>query len=70
METKIVNSAAGTVISNHGRPIPPRRMAQYQVSLAVLHTMLRRGDLSEKDHVTACDLLACHYGLDQNSIFR
>ena len=70
METKIVNSAAGTVISSHAAPIPHRVLARYQISLAILDAMLHSGELSEADHATACGVLACHYGLDRNSIFR
>lgn len=70
METKIVNSAAGTVTSGHAAPYPYRKLARYQFNLAILETMLRKGELSETDHATACGVLACHYGLDRNSIFR
>ena len=70
METKIENSAAGTVISSHAVPYPYRKLARYQFNLAILDTMLRSGELSEADHTTACAVLACHYGLDRNSIFR
>lgn len=69
METKTVNSAAGTVISNHGALIPPRKLARYRMSLAVLNTMLHNGELSEPDYATAKSVLACHYGLSKNSIF-
>ena len=70
METKIVNSAAGTAISSHVGPYPYRKLARYQFNLAILDTMLRKEELSETDHATACGVLACHYGLDRNSIFR
>ena len=70
METKNANSAAGTVISSNAVPYPYRKLARYQFNLAILDTMLRRGELSETDHATACSVLACHYGLDRNSIFR
>ena len=70
METKIVNSAAGTAISSHAGHYPYRKLARYQFNLAILDTMLRKGELSETDHATACGVLACHYGLDRNSIFR
>ena len=70
METKIVNSAAGTAISSHAGTYPYRKLARYQFNLAILDTMLRKGELSETDHATACGVLACHYGLDRNSIFR
>ena len=70
METKIVNSAAGTAISSHAGPYPYRKLARYQFNLAILDTMLRRGELSETDHTTACGVLACHYGLEKGSIFR
>ena len=70
METKIENSAAGTVISAHAEPIPHRVLARYQFNLAILDTMLHKGELSETDHATACGVLACHYGLDKDSIFR
>ena len=69
METETVNSAAGTVISGHGKLIPPRKLAWYRMSLAVLNTMLREGDLSEADYAAAKSVLACHYGLSKDSIF-
>lgn len=69
METETVNSAAGTVISNHGKLIPPKMLARYRMSLAVLNTMLRKGDLSEVDYAAAKSVLACHYGLSKDSIF-
>lgn len=70
METKIVNSAAGTVTSGHAVPIPQRVLARYQINLAILDAMLHSGELSESDYTTACAVLACHYGLDRDSIFR
>ena len=70
METEIVNSAAGTVISNHAGPPHQRLLARYQMNLAILDTMLRDGELTEQQHQTARSVLACHYGLDRNSIFR
>ena len=69
METKIVNSAAGTVISAHSAT-PQKDLIRYRVSLAVLNTMLHDGELSEKDHATAKAVLACRYNLNRNSIFR
>ena len=70
METKIANSAAGTVTSGLAVPIPQRVLARYQINLAILDVMLHSGELSEADHTTACAVLACHYGLDKDSIFR
>ena len=70
METKIVNSAAGSVTDIHAVPYPYRRLARYQFNLAILDTMLHSGELSETDHATACGVLACHYGLEKGSIFR
>ena len=70
METKVVNSAAGTAISSHAGPYPYRKLARYQFNLAILDTMLHSGELSESDYTTACAVLACHYGLDRGSIFR
>ena len=70
METKIENSAAGSVTAVHASPYPCRKLARYQFNLAILDTMLRKGELSETDHTTACGVLACHYGLDKGSIFR
>ena len=70
METKIVNSVAGTVISSHAGPYPYQKLARYQFNLAILDTMLHKGELSKTDHATACGVLACHYGLDKDSIFR
>ena len=70
METKIENIAAGTVTSGLAVPIPQRVLARYQINLAILDVMLHSGELSEADHTTACAVLACHYGLDKDSIFR
>ena len=70
METKIENSAAGSVTDVHAVPYPYRRLVRYQFNLAILDTMLHSGELSETDHATACGVLACHYGLERNSIFR
>ena len=70
METKIVNSAAGTITAGHAGPYPYRKLARYQFNLAILDTMLHSGELSEADHTTACAVLACYYGLDKGSIFR
>ena len=69
METKIVNTAAGTVMSSHAST-PRKNLVRYRISLAILNTMLHEGELSEADHATAQAVLACHYGLDQDSIFR
>ena len=70
MEIKIENSAAGTVTVIHAAPYPCRKLARYQFNLAILDTMLHKGELSEADHTTACAVLACHYGLDKGSIFQ
>ena len=70
METKIANSAAGTVTAIHASLYPYQKLARYQFNLAILDTMLRNGELSESDHATACAVLACHYGLEKGSIFR
>ena len=70
METKIENSAAGSVTDVHAAPYPYRKLARYQFNLAILDTMLRNGELSESNHAKACGVLACHYGLDKGSIFR
>ena len=69
METKIVNTAAGTAISSHDS-IPLQNRIRYQIALAVLNQLLHDSELSESDHATAKAVLACHYGLDRNSIFR
>ena len=69
METKIVNTAAGTAMSSHAST-PQQNRILYRISLAILNTMLHEGELSEADHATAQAVLACHYGLDRNSIFR
>ena len=69
METKIVNSAAGTVISAHDST-PLQNRIRYQIALAVLNTMLHDGELSEDDYKTAKCVLACRYNLNRNSIFR
>ena len=70
METKIGNSVAGSVISAPADPLIFRKRAKYQISIAILDTLLRKGELSSSDHTTACDVLACHYGLEKGSIFR
>ena len=70
METKIENSAAGSVTAGHASLYPYQKLARYQFNLAILDTMLRKGELSETDHAKACGVLACHYGLDRNSIVR
>lgn len=70
MEIKTVNTAAGVAISNHGKPVSRQKLIRYQVSLAVLDTMLRNGELSKQAYEVAGAVLACHYGLDQGSIFR
>ena len=69
METKSVNTAAGTVISSHAST-PRKNLIRYRMLLAILNTMLHEGELSEADHATAQAVLACHYGLEQDSIFR
>ena len=69
METKIVNTAAGTAMSSHAST-PQQNRIRYRISLAILNTMLLEGELSEADHATAQAVLACHYGLEQDSIFR
>ena len=69
METKIVNTAAGTAMSSHAST-PRKNLIRYRMSLALLNTMLHEGELSEADHATAQAVLACHYGLEQDSIFR
>ena len=70
METKIVNSAAGTVMTKHGEPTPLRSRIQYQFALAVLNKLLHDGELSELDYETAKAVLAYRYNLGRNSIFR
>lgn len=70
MERKAANTAAGTAISQQGSPVSQRVLVRYQFSLAVLDTMLHNGDLSEQEYHTAGAVLAVHYGLDNNSIFR
>ena len=70
METRIENSTAGSVTDVHAATYPYRKLERYQFNLAILDTMLRRGEISETDHATACGVLACHYGLDKGSIFR
>ena len=69
METEIVNSAAEAVMPKHGKGMQTRTLARYRMSLAVLNTMLREGDLSEADYAAAKSVLACHYGLSKDSIF-
>ena len=69
METKIVNSAAGTVISSHAST-PQQNRIRYQIALAILDKLLRDGELSDEDYETAKAVLACRYNLNRNSIFR
>ena len=68
METKIVNTAAGTAISSHAST-PQQNRIRYQISLAVLDNLLHDGELSEADYAAAKSVLACHYGLSKDSIF-
>ena len=69
METKIVNTAAGTAMSSHDS-IPLQNRIRYQIALAVLDKLLHDGELSEGDYETAKCVLACRYNLNRNSIFR
>ena len=69
METKIVNTAAGTAMSSHDST-PQQSRIRYQISLAVLNNLLHDGELSEEDYETAKCVLACRYNLNRNSIFR
>ena len=69
METKIVNTAAGTAISSHAST-PQQNRIRYQISLAVLKNLLHDGELSDEDYETAKCVLACQYNLNRNSIFR
>ena len=69
METKIVNTAAGTAISSHDST-PRKNLIRYQVALAVLNKLLHDGELSKEDYETAKCVLACRYNLNRNSIFR
>lgn len=70
METKIVNTAAGTVISSHASTPPQQNRIRYQIALAVPNKLLHDGELSEDDYETAKCVLACRYNLNRNSIFR
>ena len=69
METKIVNTAAGTAMSSHDST-PLQNRIRYQIALAVLEKLLHDGELSETDYQTAKAVLACRYNLNRNSIFR
>ena len=69
METKIVNTAAGTAMSSHAST-PRKNLIRYQIALAVLDKLLHDGELSESDYETAKCVLACRYNLNRNSIFR
>ena len=69
METKIVNTAAGTAMSSHAST-PRKNLIRYQIALAVLNKLLHDGELSESDYETAKCVLACRYNLNRNSIFR
>ena len=68
METKIVNTVAGTAMSSHDS-IPLQNRIRYQIALAVLDKLLHDGELSEEDYETAKCVLACRYNLNRNSIF-
>ena len=69
METKIVNTVAGTAMSSHDST-PLQNRIRYQIALAVLDKLLHDGELSEEDYETAKCVLACRYNLNRNSIFR
>ena len=69
METKIVNTAAGTVTTSHAST-PQQNRIRYQISLSILEKLLHDGELSEEDYETAKAVLACRYNLNRNSIFR
>ena len=69
METKIVNTAAGSAMSSHDS-LPLQNRIRYQIALAVLDKLLHDGELSEEDHETAKCVLACRYNQNRNSIFR
>ena len=69
METKIVNTAAGTAMSSHDST-PQQNRVRYQIALEVLDKLLHDGELSEEDYETAKCVLACRYNLNRNSIFR
>ena len=69
METKIVNTAAGTAMSSHDST-PQQNRIRYQIALAVLDKLLHDGELSDEDYKTAKCVLACRYNLNRNSIFR
>lgn len=69
METKIVNTAAGTVMSSHDST-PLQNRIRYQIALAILDKLLHDDELSEEDYKTAKCVLACRYNLNRNSIFR
>ena len=70
MEREIVNSVAGTVMTNRGEPTLQHNRIRYQIALAVLNKLLHDGELSESDYETAKAVLACRYNLNRNSIFR
>ena len=70
MEREIVNSAAGTVMTNHGDTVLQHNRIRYQITLAILTKLLLNGELSAADYETAKAVLACRYNLSRNSIFR
>ena len=70
MEREIVNSAAGTVMTNHGDTELQHNRIRYQITLAILTKLLLDGELSAADYETAKAVLACRYNLSRNSIFR
>ena len=69
METKIVNTAAGTAMSSHAST-PQQNRIRYQIAQAVLDKLLHDGELSEENYETAKCVLACRYNLNRISIFR
>ena len=70
METRIENIAAGNVTSIHSEPTEFQNLAHYAFGVSILDSLMSTGELSEDIHHKACDVLAYHYGISENSIFR
>ena len=70
METKTENIAAGSVTSIHSEPTEYRDLAHYAFGISVLDSLMCRGELSADIHDKACNVLAFHCGIGENSIFR
>lgn len=69
MQTTTVNTAAGTVITDHA-PYPQKKLMRYQLTLAILDGAHERREISDTDYAMAKDILAFRYYLEKTSILR